>query len=73
MAESKLFVGNVEVLALTDSVGDFPFPLSQLFPTVPAEAWLHSSAATRSCSVVLIPGTTITAVISCARRDAPSS
>jgi glyoxylase-like metal-dependent hydrolase (beta-lactamase superfamily II) len=39
MAESKLFVGNVEVLALTDSAGDFPFPLSQLFPTVPAEAW----------------------------------
>ena len=39
MAESKLFVGNVEVLALTDSAGDFPFPLSQLLPTVPAEAW----------------------------------
>jgi hypothetical protein len=36
MAESKLFVGSVEVLALTDSAGDFPFPLSQLFPTVPA-------------------------------------
>jgi glyoxylase-like metal-dependent hydrolase (beta-lactamase superfamily II) len=39
MAESKLLVGNVEVLALTDSEGDFPFPLSQLFPHVPAAAW----------------------------------
>lgn len=39
MAENKLFVGHVEVLALTDSAGDFPMPLSQLFPTVPADAW----------------------------------
>jgi glyoxylase-like metal-dependent hydrolase (beta-lactamase superfamily II) len=39
MAENKLFVGNVEVLALTDHAGDFPMPLSQLFPTVPADAW----------------------------------
>ena len=40
MAESKLFVGGVEVLALTDSEVDFPFPLSELFPNVPAEAWV---------------------------------
>ena len=39
MAESKLSVGNVEVLALTDSEGDFPFPLSQLFPGVSAQDW----------------------------------
>jgi glyoxylase-like metal-dependent hydrolase (beta-lactamase superfamily II) len=39
VAENKLFVGNVEVLALTDYAGDFPMPLSQLFPTVPADAW----------------------------------
>ena len=39
MAENKLFVGNVEVLALTDHAGDFPMPLSQLFPNVPADAW----------------------------------
>ena len=39
MAEGKLSVGHVEVLALTDAEGDFPFPLSQLFPSVPAEAW----------------------------------
>jgi glyoxylase-like metal-dependent hydrolase (beta-lactamase superfamily II) len=39
MAEGKLFVGSVEVLALTDGEGAFPLPLSQLFPAVPAEAW----------------------------------
>lgn len=39
MAEGKLIVGNVDILALTDGEGDFPFPLSQLFPSVPAEAW----------------------------------
>jgi glyoxylase-like metal-dependent hydrolase (beta-lactamase superfamily II) len=39
MAANKLSVGNVEVLALTDHVGDFPMPLSQVFPTVPADAW----------------------------------
>lgn len=39
MAEGKLFVGSVEVVALTDGAGEFPFPLSQLFPTVSAEAW----------------------------------
>ena len=39
MAESKLSVGNVEVLALTDGEGDFPFPLSQLFPSVSAQDW----------------------------------
>jgi glyoxylase-like metal-dependent hydrolase (beta-lactamase superfamily II) len=39
MAEGKLTVGNVDILALTDGEGDFPFPLSQLFPSVPAEAW----------------------------------
>ena len=39
MAANKLTVGNVEVLALTDHEGDFPMPLSQVFPTVPANAW----------------------------------
>ena len=39
MAENKLFVGNVEVVPLTDNAGDFPMPLSQLFLTVPADAW----------------------------------
>jgi glyoxylase-like metal-dependent hydrolase (beta-lactamase superfamily II) len=40
MAEGTLFVGNVEVLALTDGAGEFPFTLRQLFPAVPAEAWV---------------------------------
>jgi glyoxylase-like metal-dependent hydrolase (beta-lactamase superfamily II) len=39
MAPNKLQVGDVEVLALTDYAGDFPMPLSQLYPTVPADAW----------------------------------
>jgi glyoxylase-like metal-dependent hydrolase (beta-lactamase superfamily II) len=39
MAGARLLVGNMEVLALTDRAGDFPFPLGQLFPDVPAEAW----------------------------------
>jgi glyoxylase-like metal-dependent hydrolase (beta-lactamase superfamily II) len=39
MAEGTLVVGNVEILALTDGEGEFPFTLSQLFPAVPAEAW----------------------------------
>lgn len=37
--EGKLVVGNVEILALTDGEGEFPLPLGQLFPAVPAEAW----------------------------------
>jgi glyoxylase-like metal-dependent hydrolase (beta-lactamase superfamily II) len=39
MAANRLSVGDVDVLALTDHAGDFPVPLSQLFPTVPADAW----------------------------------
>ena len=41
MPESKLSIGNVEILALTDQqvVDLSAFPLDQLFPGVPAEAW----------------------------------
>jgi glyoxylase-like metal-dependent hydrolase (beta-lactamase superfamily II) len=39
MAAQKLVVGQVEVLALTDHEGDFPIPLSDVFPDVPADAW----------------------------------
>ena len=39
MGESKLTVGNVEILDITDIVADFPMPLSQVFPDVPSEAW----------------------------------
>jgi glyoxylase-like metal-dependent hydrolase (beta-lactamase superfamily II) len=39
MPEARLSVGNVEILVLTDIDVDFPIPLSQLFPSVPSEAW----------------------------------
>lgn len=39
MAETALTVGNVTIVALTDGGGDFPLPLSRLFPSVPSEAW----------------------------------
>ena len=39
MPESKLTVGNVEILSLTDDHIDFPFPLSALYPDLSAEAW----------------------------------
>ena len=39
MAEPKLTVGNVEILALHDGEVDFPFPLTQIFPTTTVEAW----------------------------------
>jgi glyoxylase-like metal-dependent hydrolase (beta-lactamase superfamily II) len=39
MAEGKLSVGNVEILVITDIDVDFPMPLTQLFPSVPLEAW----------------------------------
>ncbi len=40
MLEGQLRVGQVEILALTDGEGAFPFPLSQLFPTVTPEDWV---------------------------------
>ena len=36
---SKLTVGNVEIVALTDGEGPFPFKLSQVFPTAKAAQW----------------------------------
>ena len=72
MAEGKLTVGNVDVLALTDGEGDFPFPLSQLFPSVPAEAWTPFVNATQSFLAVPTPGAIITAVTFCVRRGALS-
>jgi hypothetical protein len=39
MAEGRVFIGHVEILALTDVEVDLPIPLSQLHPTVPPEAW----------------------------------
>ena len=37
MPESRMTVGNVEILALNDN--ESAMPLNQLFPSVPAEAW----------------------------------
>jgi glyoxylase-like metal-dependent hydrolase (beta-lactamase superfamily II) len=39
MAEAKLTVGNVEIVALDDGAVDFPFPLTQIFPGTTQEAW----------------------------------
>jgi hypothetical protein len=39
VAEGRVFIGHVEILALTDVEVDLPIPLSQLHPTVPPEAW----------------------------------
>ena len=35
----KITVGNVEILSLSDTEGEFPMPLDQLFPNVPPDEW----------------------------------
>ena len=39
MSDFTLTVGGVEIVALSDMNLPFPMPLTQLFPTAPAEAW----------------------------------
>ena len=39
MSDFALKVGSVEIIALSDMNLPFPMPLTQLFPTAPAEAW----------------------------------
>jgi len=39
MAEGKLSVGNVEIIAIDDGEVDFPFPLTDIFPGTTEEAW----------------------------------
>ena len=39
MAESRITIGNVGIMALTDAEATCPFPLSTLFPAVPASFW----------------------------------
>ena len=39
MSDFTLKVGGVEIVALSDMNLPFPMPLTQLFPTAPAEAW----------------------------------
>ena len=41
MAASKLLVGNVEVLTIDDIEVDFPIPLEELYPNLPADEWPH--------------------------------
>ena len=70
MPESKLSIGNVEILALTDhQVVDLSaFPLGQLFPGVPAEAWAPYQQRTRRYSTAPISGATTTAATCFALR-----
>ena len=72
MPESRLSVGNVEIVGLTDIEVEFPLPLTQLFPHVPLAAWDPIGSATRRCSHVRIPGVPISAGSCCGRRAAPS-
>ena len=39
MSDFSLTVGDVEIVALSDMNLPFPMPLTELFPTAPAEAW----------------------------------
>ena len=39
MSDFTMKVGGVEIVALSDMNLPFPMPLTQLFPTAPAEAW----------------------------------
>jgi glyoxylase-like metal-dependent hydrolase (beta-lactamase superfamily II) len=39
MAEGRLSVGNVEIIALNDGEVDFPFPLTDIFPGTTEQAW----------------------------------
>ena len=39
MSDFAMKVGDVEIVALSDMNLPFPMPLTQLFPTAPAEAW----------------------------------
>jgi hypothetical protein len=39
MADNGITIGNVEILGLSDATVDYPWPLVQLFPSAPAEAW----------------------------------
>ena len=39
MGEGKLSIGKVEVVSLTDVEVNYPIPLSQIFPDVPASDW----------------------------------
>ncbi len=37
----RITVGNLDILGLSDAAADYPWPLDELFPSVPQEAWEH--------------------------------
>ena len=39
MPGPRIVVGDVEVVSLSDAIVDYPWPLAELFPGVPDEAW----------------------------------
>jgi glyoxylase-like metal-dependent hydrolase (beta-lactamase superfamily II) len=39
MADGRLCIGEVEILALSDAIVDYPWPLTEIYPGVPLSAW----------------------------------
>ncbi len=39
MSDHKLLIGGVEIVRIVDAIIDYPFPLEELYPEVPVEAW----------------------------------
>src|SRR5260370_22454133 len=39
MSDHKLVIGGVEIVRIVDAIIDYPFPLEELYPEVPVEAW----------------------------------
>jgi glyoxylase-like metal-dependent hydrolase (beta-lactamase superfamily II) len=39
MSDRNLLIGNVEIVRIVDAIIDYPFPLDELYPGVPVEAW----------------------------------
>jgi hypothetical protein len=69
--ESRLSVGNVEILSITDIDVDFPIPLTQVFPDVPLEAWARTSSVTLKCPLAQITVESISEGSCFALRGAP--
>ncbi len=39
MSDRTLQIGDVEIVRIVDAIIDYPFPLEELYPEVPVEAW----------------------------------
>jgi glyoxylase-like metal-dependent hydrolase (beta-lactamase superfamily II) len=39
MTDTRMRIGDVEILALSDAIVDYPWPLDELYPGVPPAAW----------------------------------